>query len=168
MKIQTLLQESIISILDVISDTCESNKPTCAQYLATIMVLRDMGKLLRDETHELQKNTYIDYLFGTVDHAKLALNHFYKRIDENPRARNLFKKYELQFLDHAYGHVVMQNRIEQLKPYFNQRKVSRTKYHEDRLVDNLAKAQDKVIADVKDRYDLSNGDKIHDDQAFNK
>ena len=162
MKIQNLLQEDIGTILDTINATCETNKAQCARYLSTVMVLKDMGKLLPSEDHKLHKNTYIDYLFGAPEHAKLALNHFYKRIQENPRARRLFRKYEVQFLDHAYGHTVMRNRIETLKPYFNQRKVSRIKYHEDRLITNLAKAQDKIAAEHKEQFDLSDGDKLHD------
>lgn len=165
MKIQTILQESIHTILDTINGKCESDKPTCARYLATIMVLKDMGKLLQTEEHHLQKNTYIDYLFGSEEHAIRALNLFYNRIQENPRARRLFNKYELQFLDHAYGHVVMRNRIEQLMPYFTRRKMERIKYHEDRLINNLSAAQDKVAAEYTDKYDLSNGDTIFDDQA---
>lgn len=162
MKIQTILKEDIGTILDAIEARCEAEKPQCARYMATIMVLKDTGKLLASEEHELHQNTYIDYLFGNVEHAKLALNHFYNRIQENPRARNLFRKYELQFMDHAYGHTVMRNRIETLKPYFNQRKVDRIKYHEDRLITNLTKAQDKIAAEYKDQVDLSNGDAIHD------
>lgn len=162
MKIQHILQEGISSILDAISAQCETDKAQCARYLSTIMVLKDMGKLLRTEDNELHKNTYIDYLYGTPEHAKLALNHFYNRIQENPRARRLFRKYELQFLDYGYGHAVMRNRIETLKPYFNQRKVDRIKYHEERLVNNLAKAQEKIASEHRDQFDLSNGDEIHD------
>lgn len=165
MKIQTILQESIGDILDAIDAQCEEKKAQCAKYLATIMVLKDMGKLLRDESHELQKNTYIDFLFGSVENAQKALNHFFNRIQENPRARKLLKHYEIQFLDHSYGHVVMRNRIESLRPYFNQRKMDRIKYHEDRLVNNLAQAQDKIASEYKDQHDLSDGDKLHDIKA---
>ncbi len=168
MKVQTLLQESIHNILDAIDQQCESDKATCARWLATIMVLKDMGKLLKDEADPLHNNTYIDYLYGEVGHAKLALSHFYRRIQENPRARNLLKKYETQFKDYAYGHTVMRNRIETLKPYFNQRKVDRVSYHEDRLVSNVIKAQDKLAADRREQYDLSDGDKIHDDQVSSR
>lgn len=165
MKIQSLLKENIHGILDIIHDTCETDKANCARYLSTIMLMKDMGKRLREEGDELQKNTYIDYMYGTPEVAKRALGLFYERIQENPRARNLFKKYETQFLDDAYGHVVMRNRIDQLRPYFNQRMIDRVKYHEDRLVDNLSRAQDKLAKDYIEGDDLQDGASILDNQA---
>lgn len=168
MKIQNLLKESISNILDTIHNNCENDKANCARYLATIMVLRDMGKRLREESNPLQKHSYIDYMYGDIDTAKRALGQFYNRIQENPRARNLMGKYEEQFLDDGYGHQIMRNRIESLRPYFNQRMLDRVKYHEDRLVNNLAKAQDKLTAEYIDGDDLQDGDATLDNQTFGR
>lgn len=168
MKIQNLLQESITSILDLIYDNCEKDKANCARYMAAIMVLKDMNGRLTAEDDPLQKHTYIDYMYGNTDQTKKALGKFYDRIQENPRARNLFKKYEKQFLDFEYGHTIMRNKIEMLKPHFNQRKIDRVKHHQDRLINNLAKAQDKIAAEYVEGDDLQNGDTTLDHQTFGR
>lgn len=163
MKVQSLLTESVQSILDVISDKCESDKPTCANYLATLVVLKDAGKLYQTEEHVLQKNTYIDFLYGSTETTVRALNLFYRRIQENPRARRLHARYVEQFMDDAYGHVIMRNRIETLRKYFDDRRTARLKYHENRLVDNIAAAQSKIADQHREQHDLSNGDAIRDE-----
>lgn len=168
MKIQSLLQESIETILDAIYDNCESDKQNCARYLAAIMVLKDMNGRLSTEDDPLQHHTYIDYMYGSTEQTKKALGKFFDRIQENPRARNLFKKYEKQFLDFEYGHTIMKNRIESLRPHFNQRKVDRVKHHQDRLVSNLAKAQDKIANDYIEGDDLLNGDATLDNHTFGR
>lgn len=167
MKLEHLV-ESVLTVLDTIDEQCETNGEACARYLATLMVLRDMGKLLKDESNPLQQNTYIDYLYGSPELALKAINHFYNRIQQNPRARRLFSKYELQFMDAGYGHVVMRTRIKSLRPYFEARKQSRLKFHEDTVVNNVIQSQDKIRKDYDDQYDLTDEDKVYNDKTFTR
>lgn len=153
MKITDLLnlQESVTTILDTIDGGAEDqqHRQANANYLATLMVLRDMDLRYKDEAHPLKSNTLLDYLYSEGKTTRRALEAFHARIQENPRARNLMKKYVEQFMDHAYGGTVMRNRIKVLRDHFNKRKDERIKHHEDTVVKNFNTAQDKFRADYQ-------------------
>lgn len=152
MKISDLiLQESVTSVLDTIDNGAEdhSRRQTNANYLATLMVLRDMDLRYTEENHPLKSNTLLDYLYGEGQTTKRALEAFHSRIQQNPRARNLMKKYVEQFMDHSFGGKVMRTRVKILRDHFNKRREQRVKHHEDSLVNNFNTAQDKLRADYQ-------------------
>lgn len=145
------LHESVSSILDTIHAGAEDHgrRQTNANYLATLMVLRDMDTRYKDEAHPLKSNTFIDYLYGDGQTTRKALETFHARIQENPRARRLMSKYVKQFLDHSYGGQAMRVRIKALRDHFVARKEQRVKHHEDTVVRNFNAAQDKFRADYQ-------------------
>lgn len=153
MKVAEILQleESVTTVLDTIDKAAEDHghRQTNANYLATLMVLRDMDLRYADEAHPLKSNTMLDFMYGENQTTRRALESFHKRIQENPRARILMKKYVEQFMDYSYGGTVMRNRIKILRDHFSKRKDSRIKHHEDTLVNNFNTAQDKFRADYQ-------------------
>lgn len=146
------LKESVHSFLDTIYKKSKQHteQDICARYLATIMVIRDMDIRYDDESHELKSNTMIDFLYGDDGVTRSALNNFNRRIQENPRARRLYEKYLLQFMDFDFGPKAMKFQIDQLHKYFEKRKGQRVKHHEDTLVNNFSRAQDKVKRDYEE------------------
>ena len=146
-----LLQESVDSMLSVIDTAADDHgrREVNAKHLATLMVLRDMDLRYKNEDHPLKSNTFLDYLYGDGKTTKRAVDLFYKRIQENPRARNLMKKYVEQFLDYDYGAKAMRHRIRSLRDHFSKRKDQRVKHHEDTIVNNFNAAQDKLRADYQ-------------------
>lgn len=145
----TNISESVDSVLNAINASAEQHnvRQTNASYLATLMVIRDMDVRYSDEDHPLKSKTFIDYLYSDDTTTKKAINVFHKRIQENPRARILLKKYIEQFMDYSYGHQIMRNRIASLRDYFDKRKDQRIKHHEQSIVTNFNSAQEKFLAD---------------------
>lgn len=146
-----LLQESVEGMLSTIDTGADdhSRREVNANHLATLMVLRDMDLRYKNEDHPLKSNTFLDYLYGDGKTTKRAVDLFYKRIQENPRARNLMKKYVSQFMDYDYGAQAMRYRIRSLRDHFDKRKGERIKHHEDTIVNNFNAAQDKLRADYQ-------------------
>ncbi|MNC13752.1 hypothetical protein D3C75_615060 [compost metagenome] len=148
MKIKEIipLHESVYTFLDQLIQFSDdgAQQETCARYVATMMVLRDMDMRYKEEDHPLKANTMIDYMYGDAETTKKALNGFKARIDANPRARILWTKYFDQYMDFSFGPKAMKFQIKHLRSFFDQRKAQRTTHHETTLVKNFAQAQQKV------------------------
>lgn len=146
-----VLNESVNSFLDTLSAKSEDHsiRQTAAEYLATMMVIRDMDLRYSAEDHPLKGNTMIDFLYGETGVTKRALDVFYRRIQATPKARILWQKYVDQFTDYDYGGKAMQLRIQALRKHFDKRKQERTKFHEDRIITNFNNAQDKIRSDYE-------------------
>lgn len=159
MKLHQLV-EGISSIFDRISQLKSTDQATAARYTTTLLVMRDMIKGLPMED-PLMKHTYVDYLYQSYDQTIKCLNLFYNRIQQNPRARTLFNKYEIQMLDAGYGQEVIEYRLRQLVPFFTQMKTKRTEYHARVKREQEIEAARKAKEDQKHIFDLSNADAIH-------
>lgn len=149
-----------MTVFDRISSLKTSDQTTAARFTATLLVMRDMIKGLPMED-PLMKHTYVDYLYHGYDQALKCLNLFYGRIQENPRARTLFNKYEVQMLDAGYGAEVIDYRLSQIIPFFNKMQVERTEYHKRVKQQQAIEARKKQAEDQKSIFDLTNADAIH-------
>lgn len=154
------LTEGMETVLSRLSTLAKADQTTAARFTAVLLVMRDMVKGLPMDD-PLMKHTYVDYLYDSYDQVIKCLNLFYDRIQQSPRARTLYNRYETQMLDAGFGKQVIEYRLNQLAPFFRQMKTKRVKYHQTVKRAQQIAAAKKQKEDSKTIFDLSNADEIH-------